>query len=266
MARTVKDAAHILSIIAGKDEHDPYTEKIPFEEIPDYSTACSMQLLHGKRIGVPRNVIDTLPSAVETFDKTLQLLGELGATIVDNANFTGQDEYNAPDDWLKAVVMSTDFKISLNNYLKGLTHNPQNITDLTELIKYTKSDPREEFGRFDVAVFEDADGTIGVDDPTYQEGLEKELYLSGEGGILGALERDNLDAIVVPSLPETAVTFAAIRGLPAITVPLGLYPENTKVKRNREGNTIDIGPGLPCASPHFLLLAWFSYSIKTNCS
>jgi len=43
MTRTVKDAAAILSVIAGKDPKDPYTAAIPFRKIPDYVAACKNQ-------------------------------------------------------------------------------------------------------------------------------------------------------------------------------------------------------------------------------
>jgi len=41
MARTVKDAAYILSATAGKDHYDNYTSAIPFNKIPDYVAALA---------------------------------------------------------------------------------------------------------------------------------------------------------------------------------------------------------------------------------
>lgn len=60
IARTVKDAAYLLSAIAGYDPADNYTSAIPFPHytIPDYVAACNFSALRGKRLGIPRNVFD----------------------------------------------------------------------------------------------------------------------------------------------------------------------------------------------------------------
>ncbi len=53
MASTVKDAAKILSIIAGPCPLDSATLKIPFAEVPQYSASCADLRLDGFRLGVP---------------------------------------------------------------------------------------------------------------------------------------------------------------------------------------------------------------------
>ena len=53
MARTVKDAARLLQVIAGVDRHDNYTSASPFKDgYPDYLAACKISGLQGKRIGI----------------------------------------------------------------------------------------------------------------------------------------------------------------------------------------------------------------------
>jgi len=55
MTRTVKDAAHILSVIAGASPYDDdATVPTPFDEIPDCAQACEGQTnLEGICLGVP---------------------------------------------------------------------------------------------------------------------------------------------------------------------------------------------------------------------
>jgi len=94
MARTVKDAAYLLHAIAGKDPYDNYTFAIPFKIIPDYVAACKFSALKGKRLGVPRNLMDVTNDATATpiipvFNAALKLLEAAGAIIVENTNFTG---------------------------------------------------------------------------------------------------------------------------------------------------------------------------------
>lgn len=79
MARTVKDAAYLLAAIAGKDTNDNYTSAIPYDPLPDYVAACNFSALAGKRLGVPRNVIEffsdnTTGPIVSAFDEALTLI------------------------------------------------------------------------------------------------------------------------------------------------------------------------------------------------
>ena len=57
MARSVADAATILSIIAGRDPRDNFTLAQP-AEVPDYTLALDADALRGARLGVPRKFFD----------------------------------------------------------------------------------------------------------------------------------------------------------------------------------------------------------------
>ena len=245
MARTVKDAAHILSVIAGKSEYDEQTNAIPFDTIPDYTKSCTSTTLEGVRIGIPRNAIPTPPGGIkEAFANGIQVLENAGATIIDNANFSALEEYQNLDPWTQDIVLFTDFKVSINSYLESLVDNPNKINNLQDLINFTKSCPEEEYSEFNVEEFETAEKT-DPKDPQYIAAREKEAFFGGEGSILGVLEKNNLDALITPSLSKMSLRMAAIRGLPIITVPLGYYPEGTELKRNRRENLVDVAPGVP---------------------
>ena len=74
MARTAKDAAHILQAIAGVDPYDNYTSAIPDGIMPDYITACKLSAVSGSRLGIPRDVISlfkdsTTGPMIEAFGK-----------------------------------------------------------------------------------------------------------------------------------------------------------------------------------------------------
>jgi amidase len=51
MARTVKDAAYLLTAIVGYDKGDNYTAGIPWTVVPDYVGACKLTGLQGIKIG-----------------------------------------------------------------------------------------------------------------------------------------------------------------------------------------------------------------------
>lgn len=259
IARTVTDAAHILSAISGRDPHDRLTDNMPFKDVPDYASACSTTSLCGLRIGVPRNAFEEilesqgelasglsiLPAVMETFDAALRRLGMAGATVVENANFSGLDEYLASDPSLREVVVLTDFQNDIKRYLGELKINPNNLVDLRGLVDFTKSTPGEAFPQVGLEVFEKALGTKGPTDPAYEEALALGNQFSGDGGILGALERWNLDALVVPTTPWVSVRAAAIGGLPIVGVPLGFYPQDTKTVTQEGGKLVEVGPNVP---------------------
>ncbi len=83
LTRSCKDAALVLSVIAGQDVHDATSSPRP---VDDYAAGLD-QPVRGLRVGVPR---DFLKSGVEAgvrseFDKTIEALEKDGARIVDVA-------------------------------------------------------------------------------------------------------------------------------------------------------------------------------------
>jgi aspartyl-tRNA(Asn)/glutamyl-tRNA(Gln) amidotransferase subunit A len=79
--QTVKDAADVLGVIAGRDEMDSTSADVP---VPDYSASLGNDIA-GKTIGVPRELFgegldDEVRDAVE---KAIENFQSLGAKIVD---------------------------------------------------------------------------------------------------------------------------------------------------------------------------------------
>jgi len=60
MARSLRDSAIVLSVLAGKDDADNHTLAQP-DTIPDYLKALDKGALRGARLGVPRNVGVNVP-------------------------------------------------------------------------------------------------------------------------------------------------------------------------------------------------------------
>lgn len=246
MARTVKDAAYILQAIAGMDPYDNYTSAIPFDEIPDYVAACDFRGLQGARIGIATNVLPTNPAlqpVLDAFNAAVAVIEAAGATIVYNANYTGLAEYR--NDSGVVNVLYGDFLADLPNlYLSQLSSNPNNVTSLAEVREFTQSYPEEEYPSRDTGVW-DAALALGYDNtsPQFWAQYQRNLYYGGEGGVLGALERDNLSAIILPSPVSPGIP--ALVGSPVITVPLGFYPANTTTVYNPRGNLVARAPNFP---------------------
>jgi aspartyl-tRNA(Asn)/glutamyl-tRNA(Gln) amidotransferase subunit A len=82
MARTARDCAVLLQVIAGHDSRDPTTVR---RDVPDYGAALNGSV-NGLRIGVPRSFFELSELNAETRDAVLRALDELtraGASIAD---------------------------------------------------------------------------------------------------------------------------------------------------------------------------------------
>ena len=253
IARTVKDAAYVLQAIAGKDSNDNYTGAIPFESLPDYVKACNFFSLRGKRIGIPRNLINSDPDVepvLSAFEAAISIIKKAGATIADNTNITtyALDQYNSGNTSL--TVLGADFVSDLPRYLSQLKSNPKNVRDLADVSNFTHRFPLEDYPDRNTAVWDDslalyAKG-INNTSPEFWAAYQINLEISGRQGILGLLANFSLDALILPTLFSPGLP--ALGGLPVITVPLGFYPYNTTVIRETQGILVETGPNFPYAS------------------
>jgi amidase len=245
LARTVKDAAYILQAVAGTDPRDNYTSAIPGGIVPNYIAACKSSALAGSRLGIPRNIFplfssNTTGPVIDAFEQAIGVLRSAGATIVEDANFTAAVEF-----WnskLPSKILSADFIVNLHTYLESLTYNPNSITSLADLRAFTQSFPPEDFPLRDTGVWDQALQNWNNTDLNFWPAYQQNLYYGGEGGLLGALQRNNLDAIILPT--DFASSWAASVGAPIVTVPMGFYPADAPVTKNSWG-LINSAPNIP---------------------
>jgi amidase len=107
-----------------------------------------------------------------------------------------------------------------------------------------KGDPTEEDPRRNVATMERALAT-SVDAPDYQEMLTKQDYFANAAGLEEAMNRCNYTMLISPAGSLAFQNFAAIGGNPVISVPMGFYPEGTKLKRDKEDGLVAVASGIP---------------------
>lgn len=248
LTRSVKDAAYMLSNMAGRSELDPRSWHIPFEPIPDFTTCCKGTDLEGLTIGVPRNTFDggSSPAPImDSFESALKMLSSAGASVVDSADFQAAEEFKKLNQQVKGVVRSSEFRRDIAHHLKTLETNPNNIHNVEDIINFTKAFPAESYPEHDIGklLWTQEEG-VDVDSDKYRHMVEQELHFGGEGGILGAIEKYNLDVLVTPSTLGVANDLAAKMGFPVIIVPLGFYPEGTPVEHDK-GGLVKVAPGMP---------------------
>ncbi|PHH82708.1 hypothetical protein CDD82_5063 [Ophiocordyceps australis] len=232
IARSVKDAAHLLAAIVGPDANDNYTTAIPFHEPPDYVAACKPDALRGKRIGVVRNAHqlffdEATETSFEAFNNSLHVLRDAGAQVVDGIMLDGIQPF--VDGGYLFNVLAADLYSNLpEQYVRHLDENPQNIHSLKDLADFTKSSPNENYPAYDTQFWDIAlNMAMSVDSPEFWSQYSAARHNLGPLGITGALQQYSLDALVMPSL--YASLSASIIGTPVISVPLGKSPDNSPV-------------------------------------
>jgi amidase len=227
IAASVREAAELLTAIAGSDPADPATAEADLRKT-DYAEALDPNALAGKRIGVMRFASGF--GTDDAFDAALAVLRGRGATLVEIGEFDekdmGSNEYK---------VLLSEFKAGLNDYL-STSPAPIPVRSLADLIAFNNANAEVELPLFGQNVFEQAQETRGLEDPEYRKARARSFLLAGPEGIDRLLEEHDLDALVGPTMPAAwkidavhgdqisgggAGSLAAVSGYPHLTVPMG---------------------------------------------
>ena len=228
MARTVTDAAALLSVLAGIDERDPATSDARVE--PEYQALVDPDGLRGARFGAARNLAGFNDRVDRLFDEALDAMRALGAEIVDPADVPHTDELDDPE----YEVLLYEFKADIHAYLATLGPS-QSLRTLADLIAFNREYAAEEMPFFGQEVFEKSVEKGPLTEPAYLEALATCRRLARGEGLDAAFAEHRLDAIVAPSnQPAWLIdhangdhyvggdsTPAAIAGYPNLTVPMG---------------------------------------------
>ena len=230
MALSVRDAAAMLSVIAGSDPADPATAEADAHK-RDFAAALSADALKGKRIGVLRDRIGSRADIVALFDAAVKAMEGAGATVVEiKDSMSGLDELgNAELD-----VLMTELKADMASYLSSLP-DPNGPKTLADLIAFNTAHP-EELRWFDQSLFELAETKGGLDSTAYLEAKAKAARLAGPEGIDRLLKDKRVDLLVgVTNGPAWTTDLVngdhytgpsvsqmpAVAGYPHLTVPMG---------------------------------------------
>jgi amidase len=232
MARTVRDAAILLSAIAGADSRDPATSAASSRAPRDYTTTLDKNGLRGARIGVARKRFTGYhPETDKIFEQALDLMKKQGATIVDPADIAtaGQTDDSEFD------LLLYEFKTDLNAYLGRLAPNVA-VHSLADVIAFNAKNAARELRFFGQEIMQQAQKKGSLSEKKYVDELAKNRRLMGAQGIDATIAKYTLDAIVAPTQgpawlidlvngdPGGLSSFtspAAVAGYPHVTVPMG---------------------------------------------
>jgi amidase len=230
MARTVRDAAILLSALAGIDARDPATAPSEGKVHADYSVFLDPNGLRGARIGVARKFFGLLPAAVKLIEQGIAEMRRLGATIVDPADLPSHGQFGDAE----YEVLLYEFKADLNAYLATLEGSAP-VRTLKEIIQFNEANSHREMPHFQQETMLKAEEKGPLSEPAYREARARCLRLSRDEGIDAVMTTHQLDALVAPTTGPAHVTDlvlgdrdiggstepAAVAGYPSITVPAG---------------------------------------------
>lgn len=228
MTDNVRDAAELLTVIAGSDPADSATREADKYKT-DYAAQLDANSLKSKRIGVMR--FASTEQLNPAFETALAVLRQQGAVLIDIKKF---------DDKLigsnEGVVLNTELKADLAEYLKS-SPAPIGVRTLADLIQFDKDHAQQEMTLFGQEQFELAEKTKGLKDPAYKKARQVSFNAAGPNGIDRMLRQYNVAALVAPTVGPSwkidaangdffsgggAGGLAAVAGYPHLTVPMAL--------------------------------------------
>ena len=229
MARSVEDAALMLSAMAGPDPDDPATERIPAGFDLRLERNLGATDLTGLRIGAMASPSWLLPPVEPIYASALALLRQLGVQLVDGLAVE-------VDGWgpQELLALKTEFRMGLEQFLAGQQVEPPFRT-LAALIDFNRRHADVVMPLFGQDLLLAAAKTDPAD-PAYAEAVEDLARLCRDEYLLQLLDGHDLDVLVAPtSNPTTLVDYvhgsrakggsfispAAVAGFPHATVPMG---------------------------------------------
>ena len=230
MARTVRDAALLLEVLAGRDPADPATAAKGARFDVRYAAALDRGALKGARIGVPRPVYFGYHPATDALaEKALEVLKAEGAILIDPAPVPTAAKIDEPE----LQVLLYEFKADLEAYLSKLGGTGPRT--MKALIEWNQAHAEAEMPLFGQERFLDAEKKGPLTSPEYVKARQACLRLSRKEGIDAVMDKHRLDALVVPtqgpawlidwvngdSAAGGSSTAAAVAGYPHVTVPMG---------------------------------------------
>jgi aspartyl-tRNA(Asn)/glutamyl-tRNA(Gln) amidotransferase subunit A len=245
IARTTKELAILLDIIAKPDPHDSKTLNIP--RVKTYTTFLNMNGLTNKRIGVVHDVnginpFEKMPVHIaKIIQNATTSMHQMGATIIDiNLPAFNNDRQNNQAGEIQEV----------NEYLASFPSTRKSFRDICE------SNRTRNFGSIkDCLNF--IKNTASKTSAPYQRALA--IIAKNRFYVQKIMDKNHLDALLMPITTQGAATYNAMTvntwrapissnsGLPSISINVG-YTDDTHMpigieltgKQFQEGTLLEI--------------------------
>ncbi len=230
MCRTVRDAAVLLSALAGVDPEDGATSASAGKSQTDYAQFCDPNGLKGTRIGVARKYFGFNDAVDALMEQAIDVMKKQGATIVDPADVETLGKF----DESELLLFMYELKADLNAYLARLGSSAP-VRSLKDIIEFNDRNRSKEMPYFGQDLFVKAESKGPLTEKAYLDALAKNHQLARAEGIDAVMDKNHLDALVGPTGGPAWLTdlvngdhsaggssnSAAVAGYPNINVTAG---------------------------------------------
>lgn len=227
MARSVRDAAILLSAMTGVDSADAASAALA-KEPQDYAANLTADGITGKRIGVIRSYhgAESNPEIEAILASSIEALRSHGAEIIDSINIDTEGMGDAEYE-----VLLYEFKADLEQYLEN---SAAPIRSLAAIIEYNENNKELAMPIFGQEILLEAQDKGPLTDSAYLEALATSRQIA-RSGIDSVMAEHDLDALIAPTNGPAWLTdhingdtfhvgsssYAAVSGYPSVTVPAG---------------------------------------------
>lgn len=230
MTRTVRDAALLLTAIAGPDKADPVT--LEAKRVKDYTQGLESYSLKGVRIGVMRNQMGNREDVKAVFNTAVADLERAGAVMVDIAFAPNSKMY--ADSF---TVLMFELREEMGKYLASIPAFKEGTTprSLADLIAFNAANADAEMRWFGQELFTLAEST--TDRAAYETARAEAVRIAGPETLDKLLAEHNVQFLIAPTREPAWVSDlvngdnfngsigfgspSAIAGYPHLTVPMG---------------------------------------------
>ena len=234
MARTVRDVAILLGVMAAIDPEDGVTAASNGKARPDYTKFLDADGLKGARLGVVRKYFGFNDAVDELMNKLLAEMKQAGAVMVDPADIPTIGKFDASE----ATVLLYEFKADLAAYLARLGPSAP-MKSLHDVIAFNDANRDKEMPYFGQDTFLKSEEKGPLTSREYLDALARNRRLARTQGIDFVMNKFKLDALVAPTGGPAWLTdlitgdhfaggsssAAAVAGYPNLNVPAGFISE-----------------------------------------
>jgi amidase len=234
IARTVTDAAILLTVIAGMDAEDDTTNEAADLAGADFTDLLDAEALQEVRVGILTGAAAPLEGmSNEDFFGIIGIAPAIAGLEAAGAEIVPIWDTGLDNTELFVVLGNNGLRLGFADYIAAVGPE-RSISSIADVVTFNDQDPERNafYGQERLEAAATSDGTREE-----YEGLGSQLRDEARGHIADLLEGNDIDVIAAPSNKFSGVY--AVAGYPTVTVPAGLRPTGEAIGLTFTGDYLE---------------------------